>query len=411
MFLLYNFFTHIAWGVLKFLAVFNPKIKLFVLGRSETFQLLRGKIAGGDKIIWMHVASLGEFEQGLPVIERLKIENPSHKILITFFSPSGFEVKKNTTAADIVAYLPMDSNRNVKKFLEITKPKLAIFVKYEIWPNYLRELKKRAVPTILISAIFRKKQVYFKWYGTFLRNALGAFSHFFLQDKGSKKLLKSIDITNTTVNGDTRLDRVSEILDRDNTLEFMTVFKNDTLCFVAGSTWPEDEKILVDYINSNQSPIKFVVAPHTIHPDKVLELKKRFTKKTALYSKLKAYNLKNCDILIIDSIGLLTKVYSYADMAYVGGAFSTGLHNTLEPAVFGIPVIIGPNYKGFKEAEELVMQKGILTITGARPFNRLMQKLVTDGKFRKLTGEINKKYIAGNKGASIQILEHIRRLL
>ncbi len=223
-------------------------MKLFVDGRKETFSILEKSISKEDKVIWMHAASLGEFEQGLPIIEKLRIEKPSHKILVTFFSPSGYEVKKNTSAADVVVYLPLDTKVNVKRFLDITHPKLAIFVKYEIWPNYLMEIESRKIPAVLISAIFKKEQVYFKWYGNFIRKSLSAFDHLFVQDENSKKLLSSIEIKNTTVNGDTRLDRVSEILERDNTLPIIEAFKKDTLCLVAGSTWSEDEVILFSLI-------------------------------------------------------------------------------------------------------------------------------------------------------------------
>ena len=359
----------------------------------------------------MHVASLGEFEQGLPILKKIKQEYPSFKVLVTFFSPSGFEVKKNTPDADVVTYLPLDTIKNARKFVSLVNPKLVIFVKYEIWPNYLRELRKKQVPTFLISAIFREKQIYFKGYGGFMRNALRVFDHFFVQDEKSKQLLKSIKITNVSVSGDTRLDRVSEILNRDNSLSFMDQFKKDRLCFVAGSTWPEDEAILIDYINNSPKNFKYVLAPHTLKTDKILGLTGAISKKKVLYSKMDESTLGDYDVLIVDTIGLLTKIYSYADIAYVGGGFATGLHNTLEPAVFGIPVIIGPQYKGFKEAEELVAQKGILTVTDNWTFGELLKKLLDNTEYRKKTGAINAAYIAKNKGASIQIMSYIQSVL
>ena len=359
----------------------------------------------------MHAASLGEFEQGLPIIEKLRTEYPSHKILVTFFSPSGYEVKKNTSAADVVCYLPMDTQGNASRFLDIVRPELALFVKYEIWPNYLRELQKRKIPAILISAIFKKEQIYFKGYGGFMRKALKTFSHIFLQDEASKQLLETIEIKNTSVCGDTRLDRVSEILKRDNQLSFMEHFKKNRLCFVAGSARPEDENILIDYINNAPKNLKYVLAPHKINKDKILGLAGAILKKTVLYSKIDENTIGDYEVLIIDHIGLLTKIYSYADFAYVGGGFATGLHNTLEPAVFGVPVIIGPNYKGFKEAEELVTQKGIVPIKDSWQFGELMKKLLENDDYRSKTGAINASYIAKNKGASIQIMEFIRTLL
>ncbi len=411
MYFLYDTLVRLSWLHLKLIALFHPKIKLFVNGRKSSFEILEKNISKSDKVFWVHVASLGEFEQGLPIMEKLKNENPGHKILVTFFSPSGYEIKKNTTAADVVVYLPMDTLKNTKRFMKVAHPDLAIFVKYEIWPNFLKVLHEKEIPTLLVSAIFKKKQVFFKGYGGFMRKALKRFTHIFLQDETSQKLLESIGIKNTSVNGDTRLDRVSEILDRDNHLLFMNTFKKDRPCFVAGSTWPEDESILIDYINNAPKNLKFVLAPHTIKNDKILGLAGAISKKKVLYSKIGEGDIDDSEVLIIDNIGLLTRIYSYADIAYVGGGFVTGLHNTLEPAVFGIPVIIGPNYKGFKEAEELVAQKGILPINDVWQFGELMKKLLDNEDFRSKTGAINASYIAKNKGASIQIMEYIRTLL
>ncbi len=408
---LYDLIVRISWVLLQPVALFRPKIKLFVVGRRRSFAILEKSFSRDDRTIWLHVASLGEFEQGLPIIEKLKLEYPSHKILISFFSPSGYEVKKNTPVADAVVYLPMDTKKNVARFADLVRPELAIFVKYEIWPNYLKMLGERQVPTLLVSALFKKDQIYFRPYGGFMREALRTFSHIFVQNEGSRQLLEPIQIKNTTVCGDTRLDRVSEILERDNTLDFMEGFKKDRLCFVAGSTWQEDEAVLIDYVNSAPKDLKFVIAPHTIKSDKILGLAGAFSKKTLLYSKMEGDSVGNYDILIIDHIGLLTRIYSYADIAYVGGAFATGLHNTLEPAVFGIPVIIGPQYTGFKEAEELVAQRGIFSIRDPWDFGELMKKMLDNPEFRSKAGTINAAYISKNKGASVQIMAHIRTLI
>ncbi len=410
MHVIYDLIVQISWFFLQLIALFNSKIKLFVGGRKSALKHLETCLSSTDKTIWIHAASLGEFEQGLPIIEQLKVVYPSHKILVTFFSPSGYEVKKNTPVADAVAYLPMDTQKNVARFLALVRPELALFIKYEIWPNYLKALKERNVPTVLISALFKKDQIYFKGYGTFMRKALSAFSHIFVQNQDSQKLLKSIQITNTTISGDTRLDRVSEILERDNTLDFMEQFKKERLCFVAGSTWPEDETILVDYINHAPKQLCYVFAPHTIKAEKILGLTGALNKRTVLYSKLGS-TTGDFDVLIIDHIGLLTKIYSYADFAYVGGGFATGLHNTMEPAVFGIPVITGPNYKGFKEAEDLVNKKGILPVADKFAFSELMKRLLENPELCHKTGEINAQYIAQNKGASIQIMQYLRTLL
>lgn len=409
--LIYNLIVHIAWFHLKIAALFHPKIKLFVKGRKETFTILEKCIKKDDKVIWVHVSSLGEFEQGLPVIEKLKTEYPSHKILITFFSPSGYEVKKNTDAADCVVYLPIDTRANARKFISHVDPVLAIFVKYEIWPNFLNLLSKNKTPILLISAIFRKDQIFFKWYGGLLKKALGKFTHIFVQDENSVILLKNINLKNVTLGGDTRFDRVSEILEQGNSLAFMERFKGNTSCFVAGSTWPEDEKIIVPFVNETKKPLKVVIAPHNIKTDHIRSLKKSINRKVLLYSEINNKALSHYEVIIIDNIGLLTKIYGYADIAYVGGAFATGLHNTLEPAVFGIPILIGPDYKGFKEAESLVDKKGILVVENPEDFKKGMNELLQNQEFLKATGRINSDFVKENKGASVQIMAHIRRLL
>ncbi|WP_317164628.1 glycosyltransferase N-terminal domain-containing protein [Flagellimonas sp. CMM7] len=386
-------------------------MKLFVSGRMGVFKQLSTKTSKDDRFIWMHVASLGEYEQGLPILEKIKSDYPSHKIALTFFSPSGYEVKKNTPIADIVVYLPMDTISNTKKFLDMVKPELAIFIKYEIWPNYLYELRQRNIPTVLVSAIFSNRQIFFKPFGGFMRNSLKTFSHFFVQDKNSKDLLSSIDFKNVTVSGDTRFDRVLEILQRDNYLDFMSEFKKDNHCLVAGSTWPQDEEILVNWINISSEQLKYVIAPHTIKEIHVERLKSSISKKSICFSKIKGEDLSNFDVIVIDTIGLLTKIYSYADIAYVGGAFETGLHNTLEPAVYGIPVVIGPKYNGFKEAEDLVEEKGIQVIANNKEFNELMKRFINDSDFRESTGKINSKYISKNIGATEQVMTYIESVL
>lgn len=393
------------------MALFHPKINLFVKGRKDVFSILEKSITKVDRVIWVHVASLGEFEQGLPVIERIKNSYPGHKLLVTFFSPSGYEVKKNTTAADIVTYLPIDTIANANKFMALVKPELALFVKYEIWPNYLKKLQEQGTPTLLISAIFNKRQAYFKWYGGMMRKALKSFSHFFVQNKDSVQLLSNLGFENVTVSGDTRFDRVSEILERNNELVFMQNFKKDQKCIVAGSTWPEDEKILASYINSSDKKLKFILAPHNIKKEHIEALKHSLSKTTLLYSELKQQDLSGIEVLIIDTIGLLTKIYGYADIAYVGGAFATGLHNTLEPAVFGIPVIIGPDYQGFIEAEALVKKKGILTVESEAEFSMKLDKLLEDPDYLGSTGKINSDFIDENRGASEKIMEHINKLI
>ncbi|WP_273276530.1 3-deoxy-D-manno-octulosonic acid transferase [Maribacter polysiphoniae] len=408
---IYNLIAQITWFFLKIVAFFHPKIKLFVQGRKDTFPILQKTIDKKKDVIWFHVASLGEFEQGLPVMEKIKAEYPTYQILISFFSPSGYEVKKNTPVADAVIYLPIDTLDNAKRFITSVNPKLAIFVKYEIWPNYLKVLGDHNIPTVLISSIFRKDQIFFKWYGGIMRKALDTFTQFFVQDEKSVNLLKGIGLNNITLSGDTRFDRVAEILERDNKLPFMEQFKGTSPCFVAGSTWPEDEAIMLPFINETQSPLKFVLAPHNIKPEHITDLKKSITKKTLLYSEWENNDPSQFDVLIIDTIGLLTKIYSYSNIAYVGGAFATGLHNTLEPAVFGIPIIIGPDFSKFNEAKALVLKKGILVIKDRAEFDTTITQLLENPDYLRKTGQVNADYVNGNKGASIQIMAYVRTLL
>ncbi|KAB7529685.1 3-deoxy-D-manno-octulosonic acid transferase [Flagellimonas olearia] len=408
---IYNILTHLSWLVLKGIALFQPKMRLFVSGRKNTFDQLRSSITPNSKCIWMHVASLGEFEQGLPILEQLRQQYPNHKLVLSFFSPSGYEVKKNTSAADVVVYLPMDTHSNSSQFVDLVNPVMAIFIKYEIWPNYLHQLQQRKIPTLLVSAIFSKRQVFFKPYGGFMRNSLHSFSHFFVQDDTSKTLLQSIGFANSTVSGDTRFDRVQEILKRDNHLGFMEQFKGSQPCLVAGSTWPEDEKILADYINSSDKGVKFVLAPHKIKQDHIDQLSESISKKTICYSNIDNQNLMDFDVLIIDTIGLLTKIYSYAEMAYVGGGFATGLHNTLEPAVYGIPVVIGPNYEGFKEAEDLVALKGVIPVSAENELKSVLDNFIENPDVLENTGKINSTYITQNVGATPLIMVHIDQIL
>ena len=311
---LYDFTVFLATILLPIAAVFNKKTTLFVAGRKQTFtkiSKLRNK-----KTIWFHAASLGEFEQARPIIEALKKEYTDYKILVTFFSPSGYEIRKNCDLADVVCYLPIDSKSNAKRFVEIVNPSFAIFIKYEFWPNLLNELKRKEIQTILVSGILREKQIFFKSYGGFMRNSLRAFDHFFVQDKNSKQLLNSLDFKNVSVAGDTRFDRVSKIIEQDNSLDFINKFKDNKYTLVAGSTWKEDEELLENYINNEAvENEKFIIAPHNIKEDSILDLQKRIQKKTVLFSEKTDKNLKEYQVFIIDTIGLLTKIYGVADAA------------------------------------------------------------------------------------------------
>ena len=402
-----------ASQILKLLALFSPKMKLFVDGRKAVFQTLKDKIQLEDKVFWFHAASLGEYEQGLPVIEKVKTQFPHHKIVITFFSPSGYEVRKNNTIADVTVYLPLDSKANAKEFLDLIHPEKVFFIKYEFWPNYLLELKQRNISTYLISGIFRENQVFFKWYGGFYRNALKSFNYFFVQNEKSKVLLQSIGFTNVRVSGDTRFDRVVAILEKDNFLDFIEQFKNNQTTIVIGSSWPKDEDLLVNFINQSADNVKFIIAPHNIKDEQIDSLYKQIKKTKFKYSNyeietLRKPRLENYQVFIIDTIGILTKIYSYADIAYVGGGFGNpGVHNILEPATFGIPIVIGSNYSHFAEATALVGLEGCISVKNQSELNEAFDLLLQNEDERYEKGHICSTFVQMNKGATNNILKHI----
>jgi 3-deoxy-D-manno-octulosonic-acid transferase len=412
MLFIYNLIVVLADFILKIVGLFSKKIKLFVEGRKSVFKILSNKIKYYDKTIWFHAASLGEYEQGLPVMERIKSRFPNHLIVLTFFSPSGYEVRKNNTLADVTVYLPLDTQTNVEQFMKIVRPDMAFFIKYEYWPNYLNALQNREIPTYLISGIFREKQVFFKWYGGFYRKALDAFEHFFVQNSSSKELLLKLGKTNVTVSGDTRFDRVFAILNQNNQLDFIEKFKNNTLTVVVGSSWPKDESLLVDYMNSSNN-VKFIIAPHNINKDQIADLKNQISKKTMLFSSinfndLDASKLNEYDVLIIDTIGILTKIYSYADIAYVGGGFGKpGVHNILEPATFGVPIIIGPNYSHFAEATALLKMEGCTSISNQEELNETLDKLLQNSDIRLEKRHICSTFVEMNKNATEIIMNYI----
>lgn len=396
-----------AGFIITIIAVFSPKMKLFIKGRSTVFNILEKKINPSDQTIWFHAASLGEYEQGLPVIEKIKNQFPSHKIVLTFFSPSGYEIRKNNTVADVTVYLPLDTKKNAQQFTKLVHPDLVFFIKYEYWPNYLKELKKREIKTYLISGILRENQLFFKWYGGFYREALNTFTYFFVQNESSKNLLYTLGKTNVVVSGDTRFDRVAAILEKDNTLDYVAQFKNNTIMVVAGSTWPKDEDLLVNFINSNTLNIKFIIAPHNIKEEQIQKLKNSISRKTVLFSEKENKNLVDFDVFIIDTIGILTKIYSYADIAYVGGGFGNpGVHNVLEPATFGVPILIGPNYSHFAEAVALVNMEACIAINQQQELNEAFENLIRNEDIRHEKGHMCRTFVQMNKGATNVVLQH-----
>ncbi|AXT57992.1 3-deoxy-D-manno-octulosonic acid transferase [Aquimarina sp. AD1] len=394
--------------MLPIIGLLSPKLTLFVKGRKTVFEILKEQLKKEDQIVWFHCASLGEYEQGVPVMEMIKKKYPSYMLLVTFFSPSGYEIKKNSTLADSIVYLPIDTKKNAKRFVELVNPKLAIFVKYEFWPNYLRELKKNNTPITIISAAFRQDQAFFKWYGGFMRNALKTVDHFFVQDTISKQLLSQVDFNNVTVSGDTRFDRVSHQIEMDNQVDFISEFIGDRLCIVIGSSWSEDEEVFIDFVNQASENLCFIIAPHEIKNSGVQSLQKKIIKKTIVFSEKEGKSLQNHQVFIMNTIGYLSRVYSYGDIAYVGGAMGTsGLHNILEPATFGIPIIIGQHFEKFREAKQLQKLAGLYSISTSEEFSAIMNKLVDDRKFREKTGMIAGHFINSNTGATDMIVAYL----
>ena len=400
MYWLYNISILIYGLLVRLVALFNTKAKLFVDGRKDIFKQINSKIKFDEKPIWFHFASLGEFEQGRPVLEKIKSLNPTEKIIVTFFSPSGYEIRKNYALADGIFYLPIDTPSNARKFLLLVKPKMAIFTKYEFWPNYFKALAHNQTPLYIISGIFRPNQVFFKWYGGFYRNVLKCVDHFFVQNDESALLLKSIGITEIDISGDTRFDRVFENAQAPKELASVKAFCQNSPVLVAGSTWLEDEKLLTELATENPD-WKIIIAPHEIHASHIDELVKLFPE-AIKFSEIDVKPM-NSQILIIDNIGMLSSLYQYGRIAYIGGGFGAGIHNTLEAAAFGLPVIFGPNYQKFQEAKDLINIGAAKSIGNAKG-------LIAAFEFFKHTeesGTIAKSYVAEKKGATDMIIDRI----
>lgn len=405
---LYSILVRITGLLLHLVALFNKKMQLFLAGRKHSWDILEKNIHPNDRVFWIHVASLGEYEQGLPLMEQLRQQFPSHKIVLTFFSPSGYEVKKNNTIADATLYLPLDTRANAQKFLKLAHPEKAFFIKYEFWPNYLHALKKQKIDTYLISGILRPNQVFFKWYGSFYRKALTAFSYFFVQNQQSADLLKKLNYTNILIVGDTRFDRVIQIVEADNHLDFVSRFKNNQPLVVIGSSWPQDEALLVDFINAvSDKKTKFIFAPHNIKPELLEGLTQKLKHPPVLYSQRESKDVKDYQVLLVDAYSLLTKIYSYADIAYVGGGFGSGIHNILEAATFGVPIVIGPNYKKFQEAKDLIQLGGCLVVNNQDELSKTFIELLENPEKRRALGQKNQEYVLKNKNATQRILDTI----
>lgn len=385
----------------------NNKATLFLSGRENVFALLEQKRLPGEHYVWFHAASLGEFEQGRPIMESLKNSHPEYKILLTFFSPSGYEVRKDYQGADIICYLPMDMSWNVKRFLDIVQPDCAIFIKYEFWMNYLLELKKRQIKTYIVSAIFRESQLFFKWYGGYYRNLLKSFNHLFVQNDESVRLLHSIGFDNVTKVGDTRFDRVADIASNAKELPIVQLFKSDKKVLVAGSSWPNDENILLPYFNQN-FPLKLIIAPHEIDEEHLQSIISQLKRPYIRYSQATIENIKEADCLIIDCFGLLSSIYRYGEIAYVGGGFGVGIHNILEAAVYGIPVIFGPNFRKFQEAVDLQQKGGAFVIENYESFSQIMSEFLGENSSLYSSAcKVSNDYSQANKGATSKVVNAI----
>jgi len=404
--ILYTILIHLYTLVIYLVSPFHFKASLWRKGRKNIFSVINNEICENDKLLWFHCASLGEFEQGRPVIEKIKKEYPNYKIVLTFFSPSGFEVRKNYQGADHVFYLPADTPGNAKKFIEILNPEKAFFIKYEFWYNYLKRLNNRQVPVYIVSAIFRENQLFFKKFGKWYRKFLYYINHFFVQDEKSESLLRNIGIKNVTISGDTRFDRVHVISKQAKELPLVNEFKNDNLVLIAGSSWAPDEEVLLSYLNKYKPPVKIIIAPHEIHNANITRVERLFSNYNCTrYSKL-GNSPAQYDVLIIDNIGMLSSLYKYGDIAMIGGGFGKGIHNILEAATFYLPVLFGPNYTKFREAVDMVRLGGADCYKDVNSLAAHLEAMINKESLRKEKGEICGNYVTRNIGATDIIMQH-----
>ena len=403
----YNFGLLLYVWALRLVAPRHQKARLWLEGRKDLFRRMREAIAPSARIVWVHVASLGEFEQGRPIIEQIRKTRPEYKILVTFFSPSGYEIRKNYKGADYIFYLPLDTPRNARRFLDIARPEIAIFVKYEYWLNLLRELRRRKVRTYVVSAIFRRNSVFFRPYGGMWRQALESFDVMFVQNEESKKLLATLGFDNVLVAGDTRFDRVAEIARTAKQIDVIERFKADDRLFVAGSTWEPDEELLIRLINDNPC-VKFVVAPHEMDEGRIAHLMSEVKGGALRYTQCTprtSYGSRQ--VLILDTVGILASVYGYATWSYIGGGFGVGIHNTLEAATFGLPVAFGPNYQKFKEARDLVTLGAARSVADYEQLRAWFVPLRDNEEFLQKTSRIAKDYTTRHQGATDIIVKTI----
>lgn len=404
---LYNFALTLYASAISLAARWHAKAKLWSEGRRDLFGRMAQAIGPDERIVWIHVASLGEFEQGRPIIEQIRKHHPQFKILLTFFSPSGYEIRKNYKGADYIFYLPIDTPSKARRFLDIAHPEIAVFVKYEFWLNLLSELRRRKIRTYIVSAIFRRNSVFFKPYGYMWRQALESFDTLFVQNDESKRLLAELGFDNVIVAGDTRFDRVAEIAAAAKKIDLIDRFKGEARLFVAGSTWAPDEELLLDLMNRNPG-IKFVIAPHEMDEERIARLMERTRGGSLRYTQCTPHTaFGNKQLLILDTVGILASVYGYAQWAYIGGGFGVGIHNTLEAATFGIPIAFGPNYQKFKEARDMITLGAAKSISTAAELSEWFVPLRDNDEFLHQTSRIAKDYTSRHQGATQIILRTI----
>lgn len=407
---MYHIIMYLIQFGIMIASLFNEKVRKMWRGEREAVKVLKAKVDPTAQYVWFHAASLGEFEQGRPLMEQLRKDHPEYKILLTFYSPSGYEVRKNYAGADIICYMPVDTVTNARRFLRAVRPVMAFFIKYEFWYNHLHILKHRGVPTYSVSSIFRPDQVFFKWYGREYGHVLKCFTHFYVQNEESRQLLAKIGITNSTVTGDTRFDRVLQIKDAAKQLPLVEAFVGkqssdaQQKVFVAGSSWLPDEQIFMKYFKEH-TDWKLIVAPHVIGEDHLKQIAALTDRKMVRYTQATQENVVDADILIVDCFGLLSSIYHYADIAYVGGGFGVGIHNVLEAAVWNIPVIFGPNNKRFQEAQELMAAGGGFEITDDASFRQLMDCMDSDSSQLHVASKAAGNYVASGAGATRRVLD------
>lgn len=404
---LYNLSVHLYLLAVYIAALFNRKAQQWIRGRKNLLSQIKKVLHPDDRIIWFHAASLGEFEQGRPVIEEIRKKSPEYKILLTFFSPSGYEIRKNYEGADYVFYLPIDTRRNARLFVEIVEPEIVFFIKYEFWFNYIRFITKKEIPLYYFSVIFRKNQHFFKFYGGWFRRKLRKISWFFVQTEDSIKLLSSIGINQASISGDTRFDRVWSVAQIRKAFPLIATFANNKPVVLAGSTWPPDEELLLEMINQHQGEFRCIIAPHEIHHDRIDAFAARLKVKSIKYSQLQEVKTDDAEVLFIDNIGILLHLYQYSKVAYIGGGFGKNIHNILEAATFGKPVVFGPNFHKFQEAKDLIELHGAFCIHNFTEFEQKILYLLNDEALYKKSSATCTDYVNSHRGGTQIILEKV----